>query len=62
MASCIRINPEEEIVLIWCDFYGTVQIAALKSGLEYELFLKVKGGVHALKSSVVELISVKLVV
>lgn len=61
MASCIGVYPEEEVILVWGNFYGAVQVSAFESGLEDEFFLGVEGGIHALEGSVVELIPVELV-
>jgi hypothetical protein len=62
MATCIGVNPKEEIILFRGNFDHAIQVAGLETRLEPQLLLFVDGRVDSLKCSVVDLILIELVV
>lgn len=61
MPPRIGVNPQKQIILILGNFNHTIQISGLKPGIELKFFLFVNGGVHTLKSPIINLIFVKLI-
>lgn len=61
MPPGIGINPQKQIILILANLNNTVQITGLKPGIKFQLFVPIDGGIHSLKSPVIDLILIKLV-
>lgn len=54
MASRVRINPEEEVILPRSVLNDAVEIGRLKGTVKNNLLIEVKGRIHSLESSIIQ--------
>lgn len=54
MPPGVRINSEEEIVLLGLELDDTIEIGGLEGAVKDDFLVGVEGGVHSLESAIIE--------
>jgi hypothetical protein len=62
VSSGVGVYPEEKVVLVGVHLYNAVKVTSFKPRLKNQLVSCLQRGIHAFKGSIVDLISVELVV